>query len=59
MIEALISILIVALVLFVVWWAVGLLVKNGTIMNVIGIVLGLVLLLYALDKLGVGGRFLP
>lgn len=51
MIESLIAILIVALVLFVLYWLVGKFV-TGLPLQIVGIVLGLILLLYALKRLG-------
>lgn len=58
MLSALITILILGVILFIVWYVVGLLIKNDTIMNAIGIVLGLILLLFALRELGIGGRLI-
>lgn len=48
MITSLITLLIVALVLCIVWYVVGIFIKDGTIMRIIGIIMGLVLLLYGL-----------
>lgn len=48
MITSLITLLIVALVLYVIWYLASLFIKDGTIMKIIGIILGLVLLLYGL-----------
>lgn len=53
MITALITLLVAALVLWIIWYIVGLFIKDGTIMRIIGIVLGLLLLLYALRLFGV------
>jgi hypothetical protein len=47
MITALITLLIVALVMFLVWWIIGKFI-TGTPHQIIGIILGLILLLYAL-----------
>jgi hypothetical protein len=47
MITALITLLIVALVVFLVWWIIGKFI-TGTPHQIIGIILGLILLLYAL-----------
>lgn len=54
MIESLIAILIVALILFIIWWAVSKFLP-GTVSQIIGIILGLILLLYALNRLGMLG----
>jgi len=48
MLTSLISLLIVALVLYIVWYLASLFIKDGTVMKIIGIILGLVLLLYGL-----------
>ncbi|MEP6671706.1 MAG: hypothetical protein ABJF10_21275 [Chthoniobacter sp.] len=48
MITSLISLLLCALVLYLIWWVVGLFISDGTIMKIIGIILGLVLLIYGL-----------
>lgn len=58
MIATLITLLIVALVLFLVWYLVSLFIKDARIMNIIGIILGLILLLYALQVLGIFGGHL-
>lgn len=47
MLTALITLLIVALVMFLVWWIIGKFI-TGTPHQIIGIILGLILLLYAL-----------
>lgn len=52
MITSLIMLLIIALVLYLVWYLVGLFI-TGTPHQVIGIILGLVLLLYALKLFGI------
>lgn len=58
MIEALIYILIAGLILWVIWWLVGKFIQ-GTPHQVIGIILGLILLLYAVRQLGFSdGHFL-
>lgn len=49
MITALITLLIVALVAWVVWkYVLGAFISDGQVMNIIGIILGLALLMYAL-----------
>ena len=58
MIVTLITLLIVALVLFLIWYLVGLFIKDARIMNIIGIILGLILLLYAMQSLGIFGGHL-
>ena len=50
MISSLISILVVALILALLYWAVSRFV-SGTPLTIVGVILGLVLLLYALQKL--------
>jgi hypothetical protein len=55
MIESLIYILIAALILWVIWFVVGKFIQ-GTPHQIIGIVLGLILLLYALHQLGFTGH---
>ncbi len=52
MITTLISLLIAALVLYVIFYVAGMFIK-GQALNIIGIVLGLVFLLYALRAFGV------
>lgn len=49
--SALIPILIAALVLFVLWWALGKFLP-ATIHQITGVILGLVLLIYAVQRLG-------
>jgi hypothetical protein len=53
MINALITLLIVALVLLVIYYLVGLFIK-GTPLTIIAIILGLVLLVYALRVFNIG-----
>lgn len=53
MITALITLLIVALILFLIWYVVGMFIKDARIHQIIGIVLGLIFLLYALNTLGI------
>lgn len=48
MITSLITLLVVALVLWLIWYLAGIFIKDGTAMKIIGIILGLILLLYAL-----------
>ncbi len=57
MLTALISILILALVLWVVYFLVGKFL-TGTPLQIVGIILGLVLLLFALKRLGLGAGLL-
>ncbi len=52
MIEHLITVLVAALVAYIIFYVVGLFIKDGTVMKIIGIVLGLLLLLYALNQFG-------
>jgi hypothetical protein len=54
MIAVLISLLILGLVLYLIWYICGLFIK-GQPHQVIGIILGLIFLLYALNQLGVFG----
>ena len=54
MIATIITLLILALVLYLVWYVVGMLIK-GQPHQIIGIILGLIFLLYALNALGVFG----
>lgn len=51
MIEALIAVLIVALILWVIWFLLGKFV-SGTPRDIIGIIFALVLALYALERFG-------
>jgi hypothetical protein len=51
MIATLITLLIVALVLYLIWYLVGMFIK-GQPHQIIGIILGLIFLLYALQVLG-------
>jgi hypothetical protein len=51
MIQSLIVLLILALVLYLIWWLVGKF-MSGTPHQIIGIILGLILLLYALKLFG-------
>ncbi len=51
MIQSLIILLILALVLYLVWWLVGKF-MSGTPHQIVGIILGLILLLYALRLFG-------
>jgi len=52
MIQSLIVLLIIALILYLIWWIVGKFI-SGTPHQIIGIVLGLILLLYALKMFGI------
>ena len=52
MITTLISLLIAGLVLYVIYYVVGMFIK-GQLLNIIGIILGLVFLLYALRTFNV------
>lgn len=52
MISSLITLLIAGLVLYVIYYVVGMFIK-GQLLNIIGIILGLVFLLYALRAFGV------
>jgi hypothetical protein len=52
MIGVLISLLIIALVLYLIWYVCGMFIK-GQPHQIIGIILGLIFLLYALSVLGV------
>ncbi len=58
MLESLIVILVAALVGYVIYFLVGLFIKDGTAMKVIGIIIGLLFLLFALRELGVGGNLI-
>ena len=51
MITALITLLIVALILYLIWYICGMFIK-GQPHQIIGIILGLIFLLYALQTLG-------
>lgn len=50
MVSSLVTLLIVALVLYIIWYLVGLFVK-GVPHQVIGLILGIIFLLYALKAL--------
>jgi ABC-type multidrug transport system permease subunit len=54
MISTLIALLIVGLILYLIWFICGMFIK-GQPLQVIGIILGLIFLLYALNTLGVFG----
>jgi hypothetical protein len=54
MIESLIVILVVALVLYLVFWVAGRFVQ-GTPLNIIGAILALIFVLFALQRIGVLG----
>jgi len=54
MISAIITLLILALILYLVWYVIGMFIK-GQPHQIIGIILGLILLLYALNLLGLLG----
>jgi hypothetical protein len=62
MIESIINLLVVFLVLILIYWMVGKFI-TGTPLQVIGIILGLIFLLYALNLFGVmphgGGMHQP
>lgn len=51
MITILITLLIVALILYLIWYVCGMFIK-GQPHQIIGIILGLIFLLYALNSLG-------
>ena len=53
MLWAIVSILVLAIILFIVWRIVGLFIADQNIMMAIGLLFGLLLLLYAL------GEFMP
>ncbi len=54
MITHLITLLVVALVAWIVWkYVLGAFIKDAQVMNVIGIIIGLILLLYALRLFGI------
>lgn len=48
MITSLVSLLIAALVLYIVYYLASLFIKDATVMKIVGIILGLILLLYGL-----------
>ncbi len=50
--EPILAILIVFLILFLIYWCVGKFI-TGTPLTVIGIILGIIFLIYALKQLGV------
>jgi len=52
MIATLLTLLIIALILYLVWYICGLFIK-GQPHQIIGIILGLIFLLYALQMLGI------
>lgn len=54
MISTLISLLIAGLVLYLIWFICGMFIK-GQPLQIIGVILGLIFLLYALNSLGVFG----
>jgi len=58
MIATLISLLIIALVLYLVWFICGMFIK-GQPHQIIGVILGLIFLLYALQMLGVFHGVVP
>ena len=49
--EALIAILVVAVILLILWWVLSKFMP-GNIAQVIGVIFGLILLLYAMQRLG-------
>ncbi len=51
--DPIIAILVVFLVLFLIFWCVQKFITDGTVRTVIGIILGIVFLVYALNRLGV------
>jgi hypothetical protein len=51
-VEAIIAILVVFLILFIIYWCVGKFI-TGVPHQVIGVILGIVFLIYALQRLGV------
>jgi hypothetical protein len=53
MLSSLLRILIAGLILFVIYYLASLLI-HGTILTIIGVVLVIVLLIYALKELGIG-----
>ena len=56
MIQTLIVLLVMALVLYLIWFVAGKFIQ-GTPLQIIGIILGLVWLLYALSALGIVPAF--
>ncbi len=52
MIAILITLLIAALILYLIWYICGMFIK-GRPLQIIGIILGLIFLLYALQSLGI------
>lgn len=52
--EPIISILVVFLILFLIFWCVRKFISDATVQNVIGIILGIVFIVYALNRLGIG-----
>ncbi len=54
--EPIVAILVVFLVLFLIFWCVRKFISDGTVQTVIGIILGIVFLVYALNRLGVGSH---
>lgn len=54
--DPIIAILVVFLVLFLIFWGVKKFVSDSTVQTVIGIILGIVFLVYALNRLGVMGH---
>ena len=52
--QPVISILLVFLILFVIFWCVRKFIADATIQNVIGIILAIIFVVYALQALGVG-----
>ncbi len=54
--DPIIAILVVFLVLFLIFWGVQKFITDGTVRTVIGIILGIVFLMYALNRLGVGSH---
>ena len=57
MIATLITLLIVALILYVIWFIAGMFIK-GQAHQIIGLILGLIFLLYALQQIGIFGGHL-
>jgi len=53
MLDHLIRVLVAALVAWILFYVVSLFVKDGTIMKIVGIIIGLILLLYGLKEFGV------
>lgn len=52
--EPIIAILVVFLILFIIFWAVGKFI-SGVPYQIIGIILGIIFLVYALQRLNIGG----